>query len=552
MTLQGRTTVRGRVEFANGEPGGFALVAGGEGIVTADADGNFELTGVPTGRRSIEAAVQEDPSRGIEFTRLGSASVDVIAGLENFVVVRLTPAGGILGVVLDADGNPVPNVDVSIPQQGGFLWVHANAAGHFEFPNLALGDYTVSAPAPPHEDVDVTGILDTLSGSPTSDELEASITRAFEIFTGVNNPLLNGEGQTFNPLDWGFGKITLAEDGRTRFVEVRFLRRGTIAGTVLNGQGVPIGARVRLTGVGPTREGDVGFIIRGELNSDPALGTFSFPGQALAGDFGLQAATPFFPAPISTSGQTSRIDPDRTGIVLQFPGENLVNGRLAGRVLAPDGSLVAGAKVKISFGDLEIHTDATGRFDTQLDLPAFDDQGQRARLQRRSRGRGDGPARPELRDAEARHHQSRRRAAAREERFPARARARRHRRRRRERRGGREAGELPAGGVPGKHRRQRRAAARKPLRGQLRRRRVRRARHQHPARRLGRVGHDGERNARGGPARRHGDAARHLRRTRPRDADRIRAAPHRQRRLRHHRRERRLRGHRRAARHPAS
>ncbi|MEB2343973.1 MAG: carboxypeptidase regulatory-like domain-containing protein [Deltaproteobacteria bacterium] len=376
VMLQGRTTVRGRVEFANGAPGAFALVAGGEALVRADADGHFVATGVPTGRRSIEAAVEADPARGIDFTRIGRASLDVIAGLENFVVVRLTPAGRILGVVRDAAGNPVPDVDVSIPQEGGFLWVHANAQGQFEFPNLALDDYTVSAPAPPHEDADVSGILDTLSGSPTSEELQAALQRAFEIFTGVNDPLLTGEGLEFRPSRWGYVKTALDFDGQTAFADVRYLPEGTIAGRVLNGQGVPIGARVRLTGIGPTRKGDVGFQVRGERDSDPALGTFTFPGQALAGDFGVQAATPFYPAPISVSGQTSRIDPDRSGLVLQFPSEAQVNGRLAGHVFAPDGSPVANAKVKISFGDLEIRSDASGRFDTQLDLPAFDARGE--------------------------------------------------------------------------------------------------------------------------------------------------------------------------------
>ncbi len=373
VTLQGRTRVRGRVEFANGEPGGFALVAGGEAIVHADADGNFELSGVPTGGRTIEAAVEADPARGIDFTRIGAASLDVIAGLENFVTIRLAPAGRIVGVVRDANNNPVPNIIVSIPQQGGFLWVKANAQGRFEFPNLGLDDYVVSAPAPPVEDTDVGGILDALAGSPTNEDLQAAITRAFEIFTGVNNPLLNGEGLTFNPGGWGFSETTLAVDGRTAVVNVRFLPKGTIAGTVRNGQGAPIGARVRLTGVGPTREGGVGFMIRGERNSDPALGTFSFTGEALAGDFGVQAASPFFPSVISTSGQTSRIDPDRTDLLLQFPSEDSISGRLVGTVFGVDGRPVGeDVVVKIDFSpDYQIETVADGSFDTQISLPAF-------------------------------------------------------------------------------------------------------------------------------------------------------------------------------------
>ena len=378
IALQDRTVVRGRVLFANGTPAANALVAGGTAIVRSDENGFFTLEGVPTGQRSIEAAVEVDPSRGVEFTRLGSASLRVLAGIENFVTVRLNPAGRIVGRVLDAAGAPVPNLNVSIPRQGGFLWVKADAEGRFVFENIALDDYTVSAPAPPVADNDVSGILDTLSGSPSSDEMLAAITRAFEIFTGVNDPLLNGEGANFNPLDWGYTDTELSFDGQTQIIEVQFLPRGTISGTVRNGQGVPIGARVRLTGIGATKNGDKGFVIRGERNSDPALGTFEFPGEALAGDWGLQAASPFFPAAISISGQTNRIEPDATGLLLQFPDGATINGRLTGTVLGQDGQPVgAGVAVRISFGDdYEIHTTEDGRFDTQFDLPAVNDRGE--------------------------------------------------------------------------------------------------------------------------------------------------------------------------------
>ena len=40
-------------------------------------------------------------------------------------------------------------------------------------------------------------------------------------------------------------------DGQTVVADVRLLGAGTIGGVVKNGQGVPIGARVRLTGIGP-------------------------------------------------------------------------------------------------------------------------------------------------------------------------------------------------------------------------------------------------------------------------------------------------------------
>src|SRR5262249_35800453 len=149
--------------------------------------------------------------------------------------------------------------------------------------------------------------------------IQAAIGEAFAIFTGAADPLLNGEGADFNPLAWGFTEVTLHSDGEVRNITVQFLRPSTIAGRVLNGQGVPIGARVRLTGIGPSRNGAPTTVIRGERNTGPALGTFRFDGEALVGDWGLQAASPFFPTVVSASGRTSAIQPNETNVVLQFP-----------------------------------------------------------------------------------------------------------------------------------------------------------------------------------------------------------------------------------------
>jgi hypothetical protein len=382
LTLQARATVTGRVETITGFPVANALVGGGEALVRTNASGLFTLTGVPTGQRTIAAALERDEQADIEFPRTGSATVNVVPGADNFVIVPLTPAGRIFGRVLDADGNPVPNADVAIPQSGGFLWVYADAQGNFEFVGLALGKYDLSSPAPPHEDpFDGEAAARSLTTAST-DEILATIGEAFAAFTGVNNPLLNGEGATFNPLDWGFTKdVKVDIDGRSVPADVKFLGRSTIGGIVKNGQGVPIGARVRLTGIGPSLTGAPTTVIRGERDSDPALGTFSFDGQALIGDWGLQAASPFFPVVISTAGRTTNIAPDDTDNVLQFPSVRETNGSLSGIVLLPDGVTPAGAniKVQISFGpDFIIRTDANGRFATQagtFTLPAINSEG---------------------------------------------------------------------------------------------------------------------------------------------------------------------------------
>src|SRR6185369_15068144 len=239
ITLNGRTTVSGRVEFFNGVPATNALVAGGDTIVRTDSQGLFTLSGVPTGQRTISAGLESNPAAGIDFPRLGSATLNVVAGVDNFVVVRLRPAGRIVGRVLDALGAPVPNPRVVIPQDNGFIYVDGDAGGNYLFDNLTLDDYTLSAPGPQVAQTDTSGLIDKIRGG-SEDEIQAAIGEAARIFAGVTDPFLNGT--PFNPVTWGFTKTRLTFDGQTVVADIRLLRPGTVSGTVLNGQSVPIGA----------------------------------------------------------------------------------------------------------------------------------------------------------------------------------------------------------------------------------------------------------------------------------------------------------------------
>ncbi len=372
LELQGRATVVGRVESSTGVPVAGAVVGGGEALVTSDALGRFTLTGVPTGNSPVVAILPRDPADPDSFARRGSGVVEVLAGADNFVVVRMEAVGRIMGRVFDANGAPVAGSDVAIPAGNGFFWTETDGLGRYEFIGLGLGTYDLSSPAPAHEGVfNADAAIDTIKNG-TEEEILAAVGEAFAAFTGVNNPLLNGEGDHFNPGDWGFIRdVHLTYDGQTTVADVRLLGKGTISGTTVNGQGVPIGARVRLTGIGPSLVGSPVTVIRGERNSDPALGTFEFPDQALVGDWGLQAASPFYPVIIDTNGRTTNLEPNATGIVMRFPAVRETNGRLVGQVLLPDGT-PAGANlaVKISFGnDFVIRTDGSGRFDTQITLP---------------------------------------------------------------------------------------------------------------------------------------------------------------------------------------
>ncbi len=373
ITLQAATTVFGQVLFDDGHPATNALVAGGIALVNSDVNGNFQLQGVPVGSAIISAGLQANPAAGIAFTRLGSTSANIVAGTANYVVVKLRPAGRIYGKVFDAQGNVQPNVRVAIPQQGGFYWTVADGSGNYVFDNLGLGNYTVSAPA--------NAVAPQLNESDLSAQLssgdEAQILAAFQqavtVFVGAEDPLINGDGLNFAPSAWGYSTANINFDGAAVNADIHFIPQGSISGKVLNGQGVPIGVAVRLTGLGPDTTGAPTTTIRGDTTSDPATGQFSFQNVLLAGSWGLQAASPFYPAVIQTNGFTTVLNLNVSGVVLQFPPVNDVNGSIAGHVYNPDGSLVGqGAQVNINVSsDYQIQTDTNGFFDTQTKFPAL-------------------------------------------------------------------------------------------------------------------------------------------------------------------------------------
>ena len=369
VALNGRATVQGRVETSTGGPVANAIVAGGETLVRTDANGFFTLTGVPTGEQNISAGIERNPSAGWDFPRVGSAHINVLSGADNFVVIRFEPLGRIMGRVFDAWGQPVPNVRVAAPVTGGFYWIQADAGGNFLFEGMPLGDRLLSAPAPGTRTTDVSGLLAQIRTG-NQEQIAAAVTEAYKIYLGLTDPFITGA--TFKPDTWGYTTTRLTFDGQTVAADIRYLPMGSVSGMVMNGQAVPIGAKVRLTGIGPREDGSVGMQIRGEMNSDPALGTFEFKDALFVGDWGLQAASPFYPVVITASGQTTSIDRDVTNVVLQFPPVREVNGRLTGRVFYPDGALVSSnVNVKISFGnDYIIRTREDGSYDTQMALPA--------------------------------------------------------------------------------------------------------------------------------------------------------------------------------------
>ncbi len=376
VSLNGTATVRGRVITSAGDRGvANALVAGGDVVVRTDANGFFTATGVPVGRRSLNAGVERS-EEGFEpksdppfaFPRFGSVQLDVLPGDDNFAVIQLAASARITGRVFDAAGRPMPGAMICQPQDEGFLFINADDTGRFIWEQLPVGkriQFSVPSEAPPISDTSV----------PTPDEVKAdpaaALARALETFMGINDPFLNGAGASFKPSSHDEHAVVLNFDGESRELIFRMRPKGRVAGRVLNGQGVPIGAAVRVTGEGLTAKMDPTTVVRGDTTSDPATGEFSVEGVAV-GNIQVQAASPFFPTVISTSRSTTSTERDATNLVLQFPAAREIQGRLGGRVFEPDGRtpVGAGVKVAISFGDLVIETEADGRFDTRFGLPA--------------------------------------------------------------------------------------------------------------------------------------------------------------------------------------
>jgi hypothetical protein len=372
VTLEAATTVYGQVTFDDGRPATNALVAGGIALVRSDVNGNFQLQGVPVGSAIISAGLERNPAAGINFPRLGSSSANIVEGEANYVVVKLRPAGRIFGKVFDAQGNIQPGIRVAIPQQGGFYWTDADTNGNYVFENLGLGGYTLSAPANAvAPQLNQSDLLNQIN-SGDEQQILAAFNEAITVFVGANDPLINGDQLKFRPSSWGFTTANIAFDGANVNADIKFIVQGSVSGTVLNGQGVPIGAAVRLTGLGPDVTGAPVTTIRGDTTSDPATGAFGFTNVLLAGPFGVQAASPFYPVVVLTNGFTTPIDPDATGVILRFPAANKVNGSIAGHVYNPDGSPVGeGVQVHINVAaDYQIQTDTNGLFNTQTEFPA--------------------------------------------------------------------------------------------------------------------------------------------------------------------------------------
>lgn len=333
----GTGTVRGVVLDADGRPVAGAQVGGGSTLQVTGATGEFQLTDVPLGRRTISAL---DPVT----QSAGSAAVSLtVPGEIATVQVVLEARGTIAGRVFDAGGLPVEGLKVFL-LGGRNLVAVTDASGGYRFENVPVGLYQVSAFRPDFSD---GNIVDT----------------------------------------------RLAFRGEVRVANVTFRGKGRVTGIVLAADGVtPLGARVGLSEmrvrIGQLRPPEnfhcltnvqvggqtidlpqcqpvaLGFRLEPLtriIDNDVASGQFVFE-DVFVGPLTVEAANALSPILMAARGEI-RAAGETAHVQLLLAPTSVVRGV----VLLPDGS-PAGADVVVTLDGRNVVTDASGLF-THFEVP---------------------------------------------------------------------------------------------------------------------------------------------------------------------------------------
>jgi uncharacterized surface anchored protein len=145
-----------RLSMMNSAASGRGMVISNARSVDTDDQGHFSFTGLDSGKYRLSAERQGFLRQSYGERRYSGGGTPVLVGDGQNVKgvnFKLSPQGVITGKVLDEDGEPMANVQVSVHRNlysgGKRQWVMINTAmssdiGEFRLPNLQPGRYLVS------------------------------------------------------------------------------------------------------------------------------------------------------------------------------------------------------------------------------------------------------------------------------------------------------------------------------------------------------------------------------------------------------------------------
>ena len=126
-----------------------------EAVTLAESNGAFGFTAIPPGRYRLRADMDgfQHAWFGASIPARPPGTLNLAAGDGRYgITFRLRPLGSISGVVLDPDGDPLPNASIRL-SRAGFArrkptyypvgWANTDVTGHYRLSDVLPGQYVI-------------------------------------------------------------------------------------------------------------------------------------------------------------------------------------------------------------------------------------------------------------------------------------------------------------------------------------------------------------------------------------------------------------------------